>query len=612
MLKQLRLQNFKRYKDATFTFHPDGVTLLAGGNNSGKSTILQALAVWEFCRALIKATKGPQALLSTGRYDPVGVSAEEFSPIALPSLSHLWTNLNSRTPVAPGQPDPAYTLRISVKWDVPAVALAQELGLPPVEHELELGLNLAHDRVYVKRTRSTLLADTPVPRFAYLPPFAGIQTREERMSPAAQKRLIGRGLAGAALRNVLHDLHHRSAVDFAALRNNRRRFPVAERQDFYRRDPWSQLADVLQRVFKVGLTVQPFDETLQTALHIDLFRGDLKDGNFQKFPKFCPRDIMVEGSGFLQWLSVYALAVSPDINVLLLDEPDAHLHPKLQVHLMERLRALAAENKKQAFMATHSTEILRQVDHRCIYEVRERSGRYLTLSEQRVGLFEGLGSEYAPKIDQLKKSKRVVFVEGTFDEAILRAFSAKINQALPEDLVFWQFAGDHKQRRVLFGQLRAEIPSIEGMSLRDRDELDLAQVGADLREHNHGDAEGLRCRTWRRRHFDNYLLFPAAIARAANKPEAEIQAFLVNTWGVPVGVPFVPSDCVPGLLDARGKETLYEGKAARNGEPAKPSVEAQFGCARHDIAGQFADVEVPDDVRLVVGQLQAMCQIPLA
>lgn len=43
---------------------------------------------------------------------------------------------------------------------------------------------------------------------------------------------------------------------------------------------------------------------------------------------------MVEGSGFLQWLSVYTLALNPSINVLLLDEPDAHLHTTLQDHLL--------------------------------------------------------------------------------------------------------------------------------------------------------------------------------------------------------------------------------------------------------------------------------------
>src|SRR5205823_642653 len=129
MLKELHLQNFKRYRNERFVFRPDGITLLAGGNNSGKSTVLQALAVWEFCRALIGATKGRRALTNGVRRDGVGVSAEEFSPIALPSLIHLWTNLNSKEGYVAGERDSGYTLRISVKWDAPEPTVE---GQPPV------------------------------------------------------------------------------------------------------------------------------------------------------------------------------------------------------------------------------------------------------------------------------------------------------------------------------------------------------------------------------------------------------------------------------------------------------------------------------------------------
>ena len=49
MIKSITLTNFKKYKDKTINLK-DGVTLLVGGNNEGKSTILHALAVWEFCK----------------------------------------------------------------------------------------------------------------------------------------------------------------------------------------------------------------------------------------------------------------------------------------------------------------------------------------------------------------------------------------------------------------------------------------------------------------------------------------------------------------------------------------------------------------------------------
>lgn len=53
-----------------------------------------------------------------------------------------------------------------------------------------------------------------------------------------------------------------------------------------------------------------------------------------------PRDLMVEGNGFLQWLTVLAIAFDPTTTTLLLDEPDVHLHSTLQQELLTELTEL--------------------------------------------------------------------------------------------------------------------------------------------------------------------------------------------------------------------------------------------------------------------------------
>ena len=52
-----------RYKKQSFTLIPTGVSLLVGGNNAGKSTLIQALSVWEFCRTILLHEKGGILLL---------------------------------------------------------------------------------------------------------------------------------------------------------------------------------------------------------------------------------------------------------------------------------------------------------------------------------------------------------------------------------------------------------------------------------------------------------------------------------------------------------------------------------------------------------------------
>ena len=47
MITKLTLRNFKSIREQTYEL--SGFDLLVGPNNSGKSTVLQALAIWQFC-----------------------------------------------------------------------------------------------------------------------------------------------------------------------------------------------------------------------------------------------------------------------------------------------------------------------------------------------------------------------------------------------------------------------------------------------------------------------------------------------------------------------------------------------------------------------------------
>lgn len=78
---------------------------------------------------------------------------------------------------------------------------------------------------------------------------------------------------------------------------------------------------------------------------------------------------MTEGSGFLQWLSVYTYALNKDIDVLLLDEPDAHLHCSLQMLLVSKLQNFIEKNNKQILIATHSTEIIKNIPFNLIIPI---------------------------------------------------------------------------------------------------------------------------------------------------------------------------------------------------------------------------------------------------
>jgi energy-coupling factor transporter ATP-binding protein EcfA2 len=586
MISKVTIRNFKRFKETTeLVLRPEGITFLAGGNNSGKSTLLQALGVWEFSRSVIEVNKGKTALLAGAKGHGVGVSAEAFSPIALPNLKHLFSDLRAFR----GKQGDGYIMRIRCDW----TAQSDPSGI----HQLEFGLALSNDRLFMKCTFSNLTAADAIPRFAYLPSFAGISAHEERMSTAARKRWIGRGLAGAILRNLLYDFWRRNIEERERAKGPKGRISPVKLAELRKTDSWEQLLAVLEEVFKTGLTVRKFDDSYHTTIQVVIWDGQLLLKRFRKKAGTSEKDIMVEGSGFLQWLSVYALALNKELDVLLLDEPDAHLHPELQGHLLHKLAQLARENRKQVLLATHSTTILTETKVGQIFRMEDKA--YLKDESGRVQLFIGLGSQYAPRLDQLKRCKRLFLHDGISDLEILQAWAKTLGYSWPEILVSWKYTKERDARIVLFEGLKSEIPELQGLSLQDRDDHPFGQSKADL---TFDDLplfkKGLGLRRWRRRNIENYLLHPAAIARAAGKTEQDVRAFLETVHGLSVTADFTDSDCPKTLANTDGKII------AKNDN----SILTEFGINYKQIAEAMLTAEIPEDPKTFLKQVMDLCR----
>ena len=585
MIEKFKAKNFKKFKQASFELRQTGLSFLAGGNNSGKSTFLQALAVWDFCRTVLEMERGVESLRPDYKRQGLGLSDDEFSPISLPSLKHLWTNLKT---IEPGAGD-GYSLELRCDWKDAAGQ----------EKHLALALALANDRLFLKASSTNLAEGDQPPLLAYLPPFAGISSRENYMSGAERRALIGRGLAGGVIRNILHDLHRDNERKRVQLKEGRAKIKGSDLEKLRAGDPWEVLQSTLAEVFGIQLEVSPFNNLYHTYIKVNTIKGKLDGKKFVRYNGFKPRDLMAEGSGFLQWLSVYALAVSPEVRTLLLDEPDAHLHPSLQSQLVERLEAIGQKLNKQVLLATHSTEILRWADHTQVMHFAGGSAKYLQDADQKIGLFLGLGSDYAPKLDPLRKAHRLLLVENLSDSRMLRIWAGQLGIVWPKNLVDWPWTGGHAERKQLFLQLQGEIPELKALSIRDRDDQEVNQIDLEtLRDKSIASAnENLLLRVWRRRHIENYVLLPAAIARASGREVAAIEATMAaHALVVPANFP--ARDVALAMLDARGKEIARKGPQ---------SLKQMFGVSPEEIAAVMQPEEIPEDIKCLLGQIVGMC-----
>lgn len=203
MIKKVELTRFKKYKSQKFLLRPNGLTLLVGGNNSGKSTLIHALSVWEFCKMILLHEKGREIFNQDEwkKGEGFGMSAEEFLPIAVPSLNHLWTNL--KTQLSPAEKEawldayPGYIMRIKCTWDYK----------DQIDRMLEIGLSVVNDRLFIRVTDSNLCSQDHLLAVVYLPTFAGVLPKENKSTIAERRAFLGRGMAGSVIRNMIYDLY---------------------------------------------------------------------------------------------------------------------------------------------------------------------------------------------------------------------------------------------------------------------------------------------------------------------------------------------------------------------------------------------------------------------
>src|SRR5262245_49193357 len=85
LIKSVRIENFKRFEGLNIELRP--FDCLVGPNNSGKTTFLQALALFDFCAHHSIGSKNGEIELKRRNISP-----EEFYVLPVSSPVDLWTD----------------------------------------------------------------------------------------------------------------------------------------------------------------------------------------------------------------------------------------------------------------------------------------------------------------------------------------------------------------------------------------------------------------------------------------------------------------------------------------------------------------------------------------
>ena len=233
-------------------------------------------------------------------------------------------------------------------------------------------------------------------------------------------------------------------------------------------------------------------------------------------------DIVSSGSGFNQILQLACLIAWRKPALVLLDEPDAHLHSSVQAQLYDFLSELAKRYEVQVILSTHSRDLISQAPLSSIVPVdasRKRleplkSFDHLLLEYQRYGPISNVD------LALLYQTRSCVFVEGPNDSKLLPRIAERCGFQLftgPRQVIPFEFQGVDKLKfipdlvklfeRLIGGRLRWGV-------IRDSD-ANIPEVKAKYQEI--GESLGAAFfHQWERYSIENYLLDPELLMITIN------------------------------------------------------------------------------------------------
>jgi predicted ATPase len=468
MIEKVRVRHFKRFSDKTFDLADHVV--LAGPNNSGKTTLLQAIVVWNLALQRWKVAVKDGGKRRTG----VPITRKDFTAVPLREMNLLWTDCSTalrKTEAEEG------------KTGFPRVMEIELTGVtkPGATWALTFELRCqGSEQIYVKPSEQhlgSLPPEATALNVVHVPPFSGIGVQETRYDPPYQDLLVGQGKPGDILRNLLLEVYLREGGN-----------------------EWKELTSEIKEVFGYELK-PPQYEGLPYIL------CEYRPTGKHRKPTL---DISSAGSGFHQVLMLLAFFYARPSSLLLLDEPDAHLHVILQKQIYDMLRSIAAKRGCQLVIATHSEVLIDGTSPDRIMSFFKDPHR-LSVDTERDQVREALKRLTAMDILLADDSQGVLYVEGESDLNLLKSWAKVLKHPLYEKWFlktpFWHSnkGRNPQEARAHFFALRAIKPNINAYLLLDGDNRNLAdrEVGAD----------GLVIGRWTRYEAESYLVHPSAIAR---------------------------------------------------------------------------------------------------
>jgi energy-coupling factor transporter ATP-binding protein EcfA2 len=454
MLTRLVIRNFKLFDEVDIELG-DRVVFV-GPNNSGKTSALQALALWSIGVRRWVERRGADKV--SKERSGVTLNRRDLISLPVPEANLLWRNTHVREGRKENGKQKTRNILVDVEVEGIDKGRSWHTALE-FDYANEESLYCRSKLDTAGEARLAVPRAAAAVRLAYLPPMSGLAANETRLDDGAIAVRIGEGRTADVLRNLCWQAFQRESGK-----------------------GWEKIVERMKTLFGVDLDAPAYIAE----------RGEVTM-TFRR--KGVSLDLSSSGRGQQQTLLLLAYMAANPGAVLLLDEPDAHLEILRQRQIYDVITGAAEETGSQIIAASHSEVILNEAADKDIvvafvgkpHRIDDRAKSQVAKALKTLGFEQYL---------QAEQTGWVLYLEGATDLDILRALAETLDHPARRllDRPFVHYVANQPgPARDHFYGLREAKPDLVGVALFDRLDTKL------------NDDPNLVQLMWRRREIESYL-----------------------------------------------------------------------------------------------------------
>ena len=384
-INSLTLKHFKTYKEVKINCNQD-FNIIIGPNTIGKSTIIESILLWQACfKLFINDRKSNKFYIGTkDKY----LSFKDLYFIRMTNDRDIF---NSSHKIA--------TIKLEIEINNEVLDLGFNISKPETIKDAYFKINYRDSSVGFKRLTEILIEKGILLQdfiFIYqTKPISQIIKDEPFYNQAQIIKKISLAKSYELIRNKIFRTRNEENAPinwFNTLEN--------------------KIEKILGEKFSIICLNNDFDNEEYVKINI-------KQGNKKAV------EISLMGSGFLQVIEIFSTLQfiknrENCINIVLIDEPDSHIHSDLQINLLNEIQT---EDKLQSFVITHNDRLIDTIlENGNVLFINDESKQIGIIEPTTKDDFDYIKNQLASKIHNLKKDKKYYILTEDEDISIINKF----------------------------------------------------------------------------------------------------------------------------------------------------------------------------------------------